>query len=226
MVGSMQLLILAFESALYPTLLAVVVILLSLERPVRMLASYLAGGLTVSIGVGIVVVETVGGTVHSSRAPLSVSVDLAVGGLALLVAVVLATRADERLRHRRARSPGQKPEREPWTQRILARESTPLVFFAAMAINVPGAAYLVALKDISAGHHSTGTNIALIVVFNLIMFLLAEIPLAGLLLAPERTRTVVTAVNDWLTSHGRALAIAVCATLGAFLIARGIAHAM
>lgn len=223
----MQLLILALEAALYPTLLAAVVILLTLDRPVRLLAAYLAGGLTISIGLGIVIVEALGGTVDSSSSTTSVSVDLAVGGLALLIAVVLATHTDERLRGRRSKAPKPKPEEEhePWSERILSRGSTPLVFFAAMAVNVPGAAYLVALKDIAAGNDSTGTDIALIVVFNLIMFMLAEIPLAGLVFAPERTQTLVARGNEWLSSHGRELAIGVCATLGAFLIVRGIVHA-
>ena len=61
----------------------------------------------------------------------------------------------------------------------------------ALAVNVPGAAYLVGLKDIAAGDHSAVAEIALIVTFNLIMFLLAEIPLIGLILAPERTDRLV-----------------------------------
>lgn len=225
MVGYMHLLILAFEAALYPTLLAAVVILLRLDRPVRLLAAYLAGGLTISIALGIVIVEGLGGTVNSSSSGLSVTADLAVGGLALLLAVVLATHADERLRRTRAKEPKPTDEHEPWSERILSRGSTPLVFLAAMAINLPGAAYLVALKDIAAGNHSTGKDIVLIVVFNVIMFMLAEIPLAGLVFAPERTQALVARANDWMSSHSRELAIGISGTLGVFLIVRGILHA-
>jgi len=114
--------------------------------------------------------------------------------------------------------------KEPWTQRLLARGSVPVVFIAALAINLPGAAYLVALKDIAAGHHPTGVAILLIVAFNLIMFLLAEIPLLGLILAPERTDLLVHRVNDWFSANGRRIAIVLCAILGVFLIARGIVH--
>ena len=90
-----------------------------------------------------------------------------------------------------------------------------LVFFAGLIINVPGAAYLVGLKDIAAGKYSTGAEIALIVGFNLIMFALAEIPLAGLLIAPERTQAMVDRFNHWLSSHSRQIAIVLCAFLGA-----------
>lgn len=237
----MPLLLLAFEAAIYPTLLAAVVILLTLERPARMIAAYLAGGLTISIGLGCLIVFALDGSgaVENQQSLLSWTADLAIGGLALLVAVALATHQEERWRkRRRARRArrGQPPEtaraedaaaakKEPWSQRILARGSLPIVFVAALFVNVPGAAYLIALKDIAAGNHSTGTTVALIVVFNAIMFLLAEVPLAGLLVAPERTGVLVDGMNRWLNEHSRQLAIGVCVTLGAFLVVRGLVNA-
>ena len=56
--------------------------------------------------------------------------------------------------------------------------------------------YLIALKDIAAGHHSTGLDVFQVLVFNVIMFLLAEISLLGLILAPERTDG---SSRDWIT---------------------------
>jgi hypothetical protein len=228
----MQLLVLALDAALYPTLLAAVVILLAQEKPRRLLGAYLAGGLLISITIGLVIVLALEGSnaVTSDQSGLSGGVDLGVGGLALLAAVAIATRADQRMRERRKRRKAAKQhgaavpkeEHEPWSQRLLARGSVPLVFAAALAINLPGAAYLVALKDIAAGHHSTGGEIVLIVGFNLIMFLLAEIPLLGLLLAPERTEALVKRANDWMSRHGREIAIVLCVVLGVFLIVRGI----
>lgn len=229
----MQLLLLAFEAALYPTLLAAVVIIMTLDRPLKLLASYLAGGLTISVGLGCVIVFALDGSgaVDNSRSGLSWTADLAVGGLVLLLAVALAVRADERLRRRLPRKGSStsaepaEPKGEPWSERLLSRGSAPIVFFAAMAINVPGAAYLIGLKDIAAGHHSTGVAVAQILLFNAIMFLLAEIPLAGLLLAPERTMGLVKRADAWVSAHSRQIAIGVCLTMGVFLIIRGIAHA-
>src|SRR6185312_9422532 len=177
--------------------------------------------------------------VQNQQSLLSWMADLAIGGLALLAAVALATHQDERWRaRRRARraQEGRPPEtvreeetaaakREPWSQRILARGSLPIVFVAALFVNVPGAAYLIALKDIAAGNHSTGTTVALIVLFNAIMFLLAEIPLVGLLVAPERTGVLVDDGNRWLGEHSRQLAIVICLAFGAYLVARGLSNA-
>jgi Sap, sulfolipid-1-addressing protein len=229
--STLTLLLLAFDAALYPTLLAAVVILLAQERPVHLLAAYLAGGLLVSVGVGLAIVLALGGSSSlSSSSGLSWGADLAVGGLALLVAVTLATRADERMRARRrrkrpARPPDAEQKRDPWSQRILARGSVPIVFVAALAINLPGAAYLIALKDIAAAHHSTAGDVALILLFNAIMFALAEIPLLGLVFARERTEGYVRRMDRWVSGHGREIAIGLSAVLGVFLVVRGIVHA-
>jgi hypothetical protein len=226
----MQLLVLALEAALYPTLLAAVVILLSQPRRLPLLSAYLAGGFTISIGLGLGIIAALKGSgqLDNSRSGMSVAADLAVGALALLLAVALATRVDERMRERRRskRSPREKHDgRDPWSQRILSRGSVPIVFAAGLAVNVPGAAYLIGLKDIAAGHHTVALDVVLVVGFNLIMFTLAEIPLLGLILAPERTDGLVQRMDLWLSSNGRRIAIVLSGVLGVFLIVRGISHA-
>jgi hypothetical protein len=225
--AQLQLLLLAVDAALYPTLLAAVVILLNQPRRLALLGTYLAGGLIISIGAGLLLVFAVNGAFHRGNPDLSAAVDLTVGGLALLLAVALATRADARWAQRRrggaAEDDADVQKGEPLMQRILARESTPLVFFASVLMNLPGAAYIVALKDIAAAHHGTGTTVVLIVAFNVIMFLLAEIPLAGLIVDPARTEDAVLRLNGWFSQNGRRIAIALCLVLSLFLIIRGIA---
>ena len=100
----------------------------------------------------------------------------------------------------------------------------PVVFIAALAINLPGASYLVALKDISAAHHSTGQDVVLVLAFNAIMFVLAEVPLVGLIVNPARTEDRVRRLDGWASRNGRRIATTLCLILGVFLISRGIAH--
>jgi hypothetical protein len=224
-----QLLFLAVDAAVYPTLLAAVVILLNQPRRVPLLSAYLATGLAVSIGVGLALVFAFEGAFGKGNHSLSPTVDLTVGGLVLLLAVALATRADARFaERRRARSPHAAPaeqERgEPFMQRLLARQSTPLVVLASLAVNLPGASYLVGLKDIAAAHHTAAGTVLLVVGFNVIMFTLAEVPLAGLIVNPDATEGAVVAVNRWFKDNGRRIAIVVCVALSAFLIVRGIAN--
>lgn len=227
----LQVLVLALEAALYPTLIAAVVILLAQPNPKRMIGAYLVGGLIMSVLAGCLIVFALGGAVNSSSDTISWGADLAVGGLLLLLAVALARRDDVKWRERRAARKGSPPpkpeeaEQEPWSSRVLAKGSVPLVFVAGFAINVPGAAYLIGLKDIAAAQLSTAHSVTLILLFNVIMFAFAEIPLAGLVFAPERTKALVARFNEWLTSHSRQVAIGVCLAIAVFLIAKGIANA-
>lgn len=226
----LQLLVVALDAALYPTLLAAVAILLSQPRRLPLLAAYLAGGLTISIGVGLGIVALLGGSgaLHGSSSGLGWIADLSVGGLALLLAVALATRVDVRVRarHRPARADPAEEPREPLTERILARGTVPMVFLTSLVFNLPGAAYLIGLKDIAAGHHGTAMVVALVVAFNMVMFALAEIPLAGLLVAPDRTVALVNRANGWASANGRRIAIVLSLALGVFLITRGLVKAL
>jgi hypothetical protein len=121
----LQLLFLALGAAVYPTLLAVVVILLNQPRRVPLLSAYVATGLIVSVGVGLALVFALEGAFTKGNHTLSPSVDLTVGGLALLLAVALATRADARFEERRrgkSSEPAQAATQkgEPIMQRLLA----------------------------------------------------------------------------------------------------------
>jgi Sap, sulfolipid-1-addressing protein len=226
----LQLVLLALDAALYPTLLTAVVILLDQPRRLPLLAAYLAGGLTMSIGIGIALVFVLqdAAAFDGDRLELSWLLDLAVGGLALLFAVALATRADARLRERRRATRGAAEHagtREPISQRLLARGSVPVVFVAALALNVPGAAYLIALKDIAVGEHSTTGVIVLVISFNAVMFTLAEVPLVGLIVKPQQTEELVRRMDAWFAANGRRIAVTLCVALGVFLIVRGIVKA-
>ena len=224
-----QLMLLALDAALYPTLLAAVAILLSQPRRRSLLTAYLAGGLTMSIGIGLGIVALLSGSgaLHDDRSGVSWIIDVSVGALALLLAVALTTHADTRweARHRSARAQPAAPGAEPLSQRLLARGSVPVVFVAALVINLPGVAYLIGLKDIATGGHGTGGVIALVVAFNVVMFTLAEVPLAGLVVAPERTVALVDQADGWFAANGRRIAVVLSAALGVFLVVRGVAKA-
>jgi hypothetical protein len=225
----LDLLPLALGSAIYPTLLAMVVLILGRPNPRRILAAYLVGGMLMSLTVGGLVIASLnaGNVVGGSDKTVSPAVDIAVGLIALLLFWVLLTDRDAGMRERRARKKEEKtPDgKDPWSERILGRNSIVLTFVVGMALNLPGALYFVALKDIAASDQSTGSDIAQLVVYNVIMFQWAEIPLIGYSIAPERTQAFVGRVNDWLGEHARQVAMALCAVAAAFLIVRGVIDA-
>lgn len=227
----LQVLPVAFIAACYPALLAAVVVLLRRPRRRLLLSVFIGGGLTASIGFGLVSVLALRALLrHPRGSQLSSSMDLVVGCLVLLLAVALGHRADTRLARRRKRnftdlSDRSAEQRKPLAHRILERGEIPVVLLVALVLNLPGPAYLLGLKDIAGAQADTSATIGLVIGFNLIMFLLGEVPLLGLIIDPGRTEGVVLTFNSWLNTHGRRIVIGLCLILGAFLIARGIARA-
>jgi hypothetical protein len=218
-------LVLAIASGVSPAILAVVIVVLHRPRPQRLLAAYLFGGMLTSIAVGIAIASSLSGlSAFSGSSPAADPiVNFTVGALALLVAYVLATDRDARLAERRHERRASRPARDPWSQRVLSRGTAPIAFAVGVVLNLPGAFYLVALKDIAVSGHGFGRQVLAIVVFNLIMFVLAEVPLLGYSFAPEATQRKVEALNDWMARHARQIVIVVATTIGLYLVARGIA---
>jgi len=222
-----ELIPLAFAAALYPPILALVVVILARPNPRNLLLAYVMGALLVSTlaGLGIVAALNAGNVVGGSDHTINPAVDIAGGVVALFVAWILLSDRDRQLRERRARRKAEKADgRDPWSRRMLERDSMRMTFLLGVALNLPGATYIVALKDIAAADQSMATAVLEIVVFNLIMFAIAEIPLVSYTLNPERTREVINNVNDWLGGHSRQIAMALCVGVGVFLLAKGIAH--
>ena len=84
----MELILLALAAAVYPTLLAGVILILSRPNPLRLLLAFLAGGMAISVVAGYAIVQALESSnivskSHSSNKPI---VDIAVGAASLLVA--------------------------------------------------------------------------------------------------------------------------------------------
>jgi MFS family permease len=217
-------LVLAVAAAISPTILAVVIVILHSPRPRRLLGAYLVGGLLTSIAVGIAIVTSLNelDVLAGSSPAADPVVNFTVGALALIVAYVLATDRDAPIEERRRERRASRPSRDPWSQRVLERGTAPIAFAVGVALNLPGAFYLVALKDIAQGQHGTGSEVFAIVLFNLIMFALAELPLLGYLFAPEATQRKVEGFNEWLGRRARQIVVALATTMGVYLVARGV----
>ena len=227
----LDLLPLALWSALYPTLLAMVLLIMQRPSPRRMLIIYYAGGLVASFTAAALLIGAfrAGRSLGASDHTVGPGVDIAVGLMALAIFWVLVSGRDRGFRERRAhkreaRSPDH--AKEPWSRRMMERDSTALTFAVALVLNLPGAAYLVALKDIAESSAGTARIALWVVLYNLIMFGLAEIPILGYLFAPDRTRERVEAFNVWLGGHGRQIAMVLLGTAGAFLVGRGLIAAL
>jgi hypothetical protein len=217
---------LALAAALYPTLLAGVIVLLARDEPVRMLAAFLAGGVLISLASGLVIVFALGGAVSTnSQNSASPTIDIVAGVLSLGLAAVLHQRMRERERGV-VRTSKKKKDGPSWTQRTLGEGSAWAAFGAGLLLNLPGIWYLDALKDISQGNPGTATAVVEVVVFIVIMFVLAEFPLIGYVVAPEATQVRVTGFQTWMSRNAMTVATWAAALIGAYLTVKGIANAI
>jgi hypothetical protein len=217
---------LALAAAVYPPLLAGIIILLARDKPVAMLAAFMAGGMLVTFVLGLLIVFVLGDWL-SNRSQNSTSpiVDIVVGVLSLVGAVVLHRRIRERERGVVRASKKQKDG--PSRTQLMLNEGTPWAAFAAgLILNLPGIWYLDALKDIAQSNPSTTTVIVEILVFIVIMFSLAELPLIGYLVAPEATQLRVASFQAWMSRNGRTVGMWAAALIGAYLLIKGIVNAV
>jgi len=202
--------------------------MLVLPHPKRLLLGYLFGAYLTSITLGLVIVFTLNnsGAVSTTKRTLSPLEDIVIGALFAVVAYVLASvRGHElsewRRKRKEARRAG-KEVKEPLPQRLLGRGSARIAFVVGAALTLPGVSYLTALHRLDIENLAAPLNVLSVIVFNLIMLLLLEVPLIGYALRPERTQAAVERFKDWLALRGRTTAAYVLAILGALLIVRGV----
>jgi hypothetical protein len=219
---------LAFLSALNPKLLALDLLLIENRRPRAMFLCLLLGGLTVAVTIGLLDVLVFHADAINHQASVSAGVDLALGLLLLAGGGLLAT---GRL-HGRRKAPvpagdgrpdkPDKPDKGGWAQRALAEPRLGLAMLVGAVVGIPGASYLTALHDLVTGKSSTATQVAAVVIFVIIDFLLIIIPFAFLELRPEATKALLKHTQDWLMSHALQLMATIALLLGAYLAVSGL----
>ncbi len=213
----LQIILYAVGSAFFPSLLAGVSIILTRDRPATLLLAFYIGGMVISISVGVILLEVVGSNPDFGASGSKSSPVFQIGAAIFAFALAWLTgskRGHATIDHWRHKRKSRKEARElkkhgevqaakdPWAVRVLDRGSVLVALVAGMILAVPGAFYLFALADIAKGNYSATEAISLVLVFNLIMFVLAEVPLIGYWLNPEKTQDRVERFSTWLESHG------------------------
>lgn len=234
MIGST--ILLALGASIFPLLLACVAIMISRPAPRRLLLAFYAGGLVTSVAVGIVVLNlfkdgdsALGNTKSAPKPTLSI----VIGVIALLFAWVMTTKRGRALldrwsgvRHRKHK-PEPKPDSGPsWAEQRLGNASWKVALLIGAVINLPGPFYVLALGKIAKGGYGTAREVALILLFNLIMFWLLEFPLGGYLLAPEKTTEWVGALSRYVNENGLRITGGFVGLVGFGLIVQGISAAV
>lgn len=206
----------AFTAMLNPTLLAATTVMLLLPSPKKLMLGYLLGALLTSITLGLVIVFSLqdSGAVDTAKRSVNPAVDLAVGALLVIVAVVLSRGKLERKQPKKEKGP-------PRWQRALGKGSARVTFAVGVVLTLPGASYLASLTAISKLDYSNTATVLLVLMVNVIMLALLEIPLIGFYAAPEWTPVAVERAKNWFAAHARTIAVAGAAAIGSLLILRG-----
>ncbi len=220
--------LLSLVAAANATLLAAVTVMLFLDNPKRLLLGYLAGALLVSLTVGFVIVFVIhdSSATETAQNSLSPAMDIALGAIFLLVAYVLNSGRDQRLKERRKAKKGadaEDAEKGPSkVEQLLGRGDARITFALGVVFTLPGVAYLAALHDLQQLEYGAAGEILVILGFNVMLLILLEIPLVGYLVAPERTVVEVQRFRTWLTQSSRRIAVVGAAGIGAILLVRGV----
>ena len=209
-----ELLPLALLSAVYPTLVAVVVVALASPRPAREMAFFLLGGMIASVSVGLAIVFAFKGTslVTGSKPLADTTVYFGASAVAFLLAIFVW-----------CRPPPQEDRKGRVTQLLRHGQRAAVAFGVGLLLNIaPGVWYIVALKDIAESSYHNAAILVIVVVFCIVQYALVEIPLLGFVFAPERAADTAERFSSWLGTNNRKVAVAVLIVAGSYMNVRGI----
>jgi hypothetical protein len=230
-------LVFALLAATDPIRIGVAVLLISRPRPLLNLLAFWVGGMLTGVGVAVGVllvlrnvVPLIGQEVAATAASPAVrSLQLAMGAVAILAAIVIGSGVRVGQRMRRPPTPVGSPSQPHALARMSARLSraleggSPTIAFAAGLVSAtPPVECLIVLAAITASGAAIGAQIAAAVLFTVLTFAIVEIPLVGFLVAPTTTFALVLRVQQWAQARRRRILALLMGLSGVFLMSAGL----
>ncbi len=220
----------AVAAAFNPTLLAAVTTMLLLPHPRRLLFGYVLGAAMTSITLGVLIVLEFSDpdrTVSTAKHTVNPIIDITLGVLLLVIAFVIGTGRDRRRQARRARKKAARADKAPprWRQ-TLEKGTARTTFVVGAMLTLPGGAYLAGMNEISKQGYDHAQVVVAVVLFNVVMLMLIELPLLGSVIAPDWTDRSVQTLSAFLRRDGGRIALWVAVVLGVWLVTRGIVEAL
>jgi hypothetical protein len=204
-------LVMAIAVSLEPFRIGMTVLMLNRPRPTLQLLAFLTGGFVMAATVGLVVLFLFRPALLGSAHFTLPNVQLVIGVLALVMAALLAMGV----------TPA--PKFPTQARRLASGPSLWVAGTAGLGIALPSVDYLAVLAVIVASGTAATTQVGALLMFNVVAFALVELPLVAYLVAPDRTRARMAALNDWIRSRRRREVAALLGCVGVILIVAGIA---
>jgi len=217
------LLAMALAVSLEPFRVGMTVLMINRPRPGLQLLAFLAGGFVMGTTVGLIVLFGLRPAMDSPHFTLP-RVQIVVGAVVLVNAVLVATgfwgnRSVESASHLgRVVAPLAARARQLASGRSLWAAGV-----AGFGMALPSVDYLAALALIVASGATAAIQFSALMLFNAVAFGFVELPLLSYLVAPDRTRSALSALQDWLHHRGRLGVSALLAAVGCVLLTAGIA---
>lgn len=223
-------LVMALAVSLEPFRIGMTVLMLNRPRPILQLCAFLCGGFAMGITVGLVVIFVFRRRLVASAHLTLPTVQVLIGGLAVVVAALLALRvAADRLRRGHADAADEvtretRTQRmQVWLRQLLTGRQLWVAAMAGLGIALPSVDYLAALAVILASGDAATDQVGALVLYNVVAFALVEVSLLAYLLAPGVTRRSLAALNTWVGSRRRLEVVGLLLIVGIVLIGAGLA---
>jgi hypothetical protein len=234
-------LVMALAVIFEPIRLGLAVLMLNRPRPVLQLFTFLCGGFTMGLGVGLVILFILRTTPLAGDFTVA-QAQIVAGSLALLVAAALAANVLVRKQIRRVPAsagvggkagceggvdllepaPGGLRKLSARAREFLAGDSLRVAWVSGLAVALPSANYLGAMAAILASGAGPTAQAHALLLFNVVAFTLVEIPLVSYLAAPQRTRAFMAALQEWLRTRSHWEFAVLLAAGGCFLVGLGV----
>jgi hypothetical protein len=212
-----ELLLLSLASAVWPLLLVVVLAALHTDEPRRILLAFLITALATCTVIGVLFVKAFqhGRVIGDSHSSFSAGVYVGSALGAFLIAAIVRHLPKREPKPKEAKSGG-------WSQRIETNGVKAALLCGVVFNLLPGVFPIVAMKDIAQLDVTLAEAAVIVFFFYVGMFVLVEVPLVWLYVAPEEARAGTERFNVWLGANKMKVAEWVLEVIGIYLLARGI----
>jgi Sap, sulfolipid-1-addressing protein len=203
----------AVLAALSPPALLAVAVYLSSANPRRSLLVYLAGAVTMTVILGIVILLAVhaGGLNHPHQRQPRYGLRLGLGVVALAAGIFLARR-----------KPKPKKNKKPsLISRIMAHPAPIAAFAVGALLFAPSASFVAAVQVIATSRDGIALIVLAMAVVVIIDVAFIWLPFGLYLAAPEATIRSVRVINAWIQAHSRVIIVGGLLIVGLLLVING-----
>jgi len=206
---------LALLAALSPTALLIAAVYLGSARPRLTGLLYLAGAVTMTVIMAIVVLlvlHAVGLNQPRERDP-RYGLRLGIGVIALVAGVVMALR--------KPKPPDPEKPAQGIMSKLVANPGPVSAFIVGILVFTPGVTFIAAMQVIATAQASIEAVVTAAIVVVIINVLLVWLPIVLHFIAPAVTSRYLIAFNAWLRAHGHTLLAGLLIVAGVILIING-----